>query len=120
MALIEHGPHTVRVYPEIRTTDSRGNPVRKPSDTPVTVRGCMMHPLSSTRGAFPAIDNRQGQRVDAAYRLLARDAPLGWWSKVEWDHPDGYTITMTVLGGPLLHRGSRGTRHVSATLQEER
>ncbi len=119
MSLIDNGPHTVRVYPEERITDSRGNAVRRPGSVPVVVTGCIIQPISSTRGAFPAIDVRQGQRVDAAYRLLARSAPLGWWSRVEWDTPTG-TITMTVLGGPLLHRSSDGTTHVSATLQEER
>lgn len=119
MSLIDNGPHTVRVYPEERLQDSRGNEVRRPSATPVVIIGCIMQPIASTRGAFPAIDVRQGQRVDAAYRLMARTAPLGWWSKVEWDTPTG-TVTMTVLGGPLLHRSSDGTTHVSATLQEER
>lgn len=119
MSLLDNGPHTVRVYPEIRTQDARGNEIRRPSATPVVITGCIMQPMSSTRGAFPAIDVRQGQRVDAAYRLLARRAPLGWWSKVEWDTPNG-TVTMTVLGGPLQHVSSNGTTHVSATLQEER
>lgn len=119
MSLIDNGPHTVRVYPEERRLDDRGNAIRRPSATPVVVTGCIMQPMASTRGAFPAIDVRQGQRVDAAYRLMARSAPLGWWSKVEWDTPAG-TITMTILGGPLLHRSSDGTTHVSATLQEER
>lgn len=119
MSLIDNGPHTVRVYPEERTTDSRGNAVRRPSLVPMVVTGCIIQPISSTRGAFPAIDVRQGQRVDAAYRLLTRKAPLGWWSRVEWDTPNG-TLVMTVLGGPLMHVSSDGTTHVSATLQEER
>lgn len=119
MSLIDNGPHTVRVYPEERVQDSRGNEVRRPSLTPVVVTGCIMQPISSTRGAFPATDVRQGQRVDAAYRLMARAAPLGWWSRVEWVTPNG-TIPMTVLGGPLVHRASDGTTHVSATLQEDR
>lgn len=119
VALLDNGPHTVRVYPEELVTDTRGNPTRRPSATPVTVTGCLMQPMASTRGAFPAIDVRRGQRVDAAYRLLARTAPLGWWSRVEWDTPNG-TVRMTPLGGPLLHRSSDGTTHVSATLQEER
>lgn len=119
MSLIDNGPHTVRVYPEERVQDSRGNEVRRPSATPVVITGCLMAPIASTRGAFPAIDVRQGQRVDAAYRFMARSAPLGWWSRVEWDTPDG-TVTMTILGGPLVHRSSDGTTHVSATLQEER
>lgn len=119
MSLIDNGPHTVRVYPEEHVEDSRGNAVRRPSATPVVVTGCIMQPMSSTRGAFPAIDVSQGQRVDAAYRFMARKAPLGWWSKVEWDTPNG-TIVMNVLGGPLLYVSSDGTSHVSATLQEER
>lgn len=119
MSLIDNGPHTVRVYPEVVGEDSRGNIVRRPSATPVVVTGCLMAPVASTRGAFPAIDVKQGQRIDAAYRLMARTAPLGWWSRVEWDTPAG-TIRMTVLGGPLLHQASDGTTHVSATLHEER
>jgi hypothetical protein len=119
VSLIDNGPHTVRVYPEEQVEDSRGNAVRRPSAIPVVVSGCLMQPMSSTRGAFPAIDVRLGQRVDAAYRLMARTAPLGWWSRVEWDTPAG-TVKLTVLGGPLLHRSSDGTTHVSATLQEER
>jgi hypothetical protein len=119
VSLLDSGPHTVRVYPEEKVLDSRGNHVRRASSTPVVVTGCIMQPMASTRGAFPAIDVKQGQRVDAAYRLIARTAPLGWWSRVEWDTPTG-TVTMTVLGGPLMHRSSDGTMHVSATLQEER
>lgn len=115
MSLLDNGPHTIKVWVEEEVTDSRGNTVRRPSETPVTVTGCLMFPVASTRGAFPAIDVRQGQRVDAAYRLMAREAPLGWWSRVEWNG-----APMTVLGGPLVHKSSDGTRHVSATLQEER
>lgn len=113
--LLDHGPHTVQIWMEEEITDSRGNVVRRPVADPVTVTGCLVHPVASTRGAFSAIDVRQGQRVDASWRLMARDAPLGWWSKVEFDGK-----TMTVLGGPLVYTMSDGTRHVSATLQEER
>lgn len=119
MSLLNHGPHTVRVFPEETVKDSRGNVVRRPSEIPVIVTGCVISPIASTRGAFPAIDVKQGQRVDAAYRLMARQAPLGWWSRVEWDTPAG-TVRMTVLGGPLVSRSSDGTTHVSATLREER
>jgi hypothetical protein len=116
VSLLEHGPHTVKIWIEIEATDSRGNAIRKPSpDSPVTVTGCLVHPVSSTRGAFPAIDVRFGQRVDAAWRLHARNAPIGWWSKVEFDGK-----VMTVLGGPLNYTASDATRHVSCTLVEER
>lgn len=113
--LLDHGPHTIKVWIETETTDSRGNVIRKPADEPVEVTGCIVHPVSSTRGAFPAIDVRQGQRVDAAWRVHARDAPIGWWSKVEFDGK-----IMTPLGGPLVYTSSSGTRHVSCTLVEER
>lgn len=114
--LIDTGPHTVQIWVEETVIDSRGNAVRRPTaDSPVTVTGCIVSPLASTRGAFPAIDISQGQRVDAAWRFIARDAPLGWWAKVEFDGK-----TMNVLGGPLVHTNSDGTRHISATLIEER
>lgn len=116
MSLLDHGPHTVKIWIEELVTDSRGNAVRKPAaGSPVTVTGCLVHPIASTRGAFPALDVRQGQRVDAAWRLHARNAPLGWWSRVEFDGK-----IMTVLGGPLNYTASSETRHVSATLVEER
>jgi hypothetical protein len=51
---------------------------------------------------------------------MARDAPLGWWSRVEWVDSGGQLRRFFVLGGPLVYTMSDGTRHVSATLQEER
>lgn len=114
--LLDRGPHTIKVWIEEEVVDSRGNAVRRPrADSPVTVTGCLMHPVSSTRGAFPAIDVRQGQRVDAAWRLHARNAPVGWWSKVEFEGK-----IMTPLGGPLNYTASSATRHISCTLVEER
>src|SRR5690606_30343442 len=58
---------------------------------------------------------REGQRVDASWRLLARDAPVGWWSRVEFDGK-----VMVPLSGPLRYTASDGTTHVSCTLREER
>ena len=114
--MYENGPPTVVIYPEVETTDSRGNKIRKPAEQGVTISGCYMHPISSSRGAFPAIDVSQGQRVDASWRLVCNgDAPLGWWSRVEWNG-----LVLTVLGGPLLRQSSPRTRHISCTLQEER
>ena len=117
--LIDNGPHTVTIYLEERTTDSYGNEVKTPTGDPVVVSGCIVQPLSSSRGAFPALSVTTGQRVDNAYRFMAREAPLGWWSRVIWHHPDGRDRSLTVLGGPLLYEASPGTRHVSATLHEE-
>lgn len=122
MSLLDDPPHTVTVFVEEEVADSRGNKVRRPSATGVAVR-CYMHPISSSRGAFPAVDVSQGQRVDAAWKLVSRDAPLGWWSRVVWSAAGGSPVdglVLTVLGGPLLRRSSATTRHISATLQEER
>jgi hypothetical protein len=116
---LDNGPHTVTIYLEERVTDTYGNEVKRPSTTAVTVTGCIVSPLSSSRGAFPALSVTQGQRVDNAYRFMARDAPLGWWSRVIWHHPDGRDRSMTVLGGPLKYATSPETTHVSATLHEE-
>lgn len=113
--LIDRGPHTITVYPEEETTDSRGNVVRKPSAVGIVVKGCLVQPLASTRGAFAAVDVRQGQRVDAAYRVFARAAPIGWWSRVEWNGKK-----LVPLGGPLEYVASDGSRHISCTLKEER
>jgi hypothetical protein len=116
VSILDNGPHTVKIWLEEEVTDSRGNAVRQPAaGSPVTVTGCLIHPIASTRGAFPAIDVRFGQRVDAAWRLHVRDAPIGWWSRVEFEG-----VKMTVLGGPLKYSTSDATRHVSCTLVEER
>jgi hypothetical protein len=117
--LIDNGPHTVTIYLEEKVTDSYGNEVKRPSSTGVVVKGCLVQPLSSSRGAFPALSITTGQRVDNAYRFSARHAPLGWWSRVIWHHPDGRDRSLTVLGGPLLYEASPATKHVSATLHEE-
>lgn len=115
MSLLDHGPHTVKIWVEEEVLDSRGNAVRRPAADPITVTGCLVAPLASTRGAFPAINVAQGQRVDAAWRLHLRDAPLGWWSKVEFEGK-----IMNVLGGPLHHTASDTTSHIVCTLVEDR
>jgi hypothetical protein len=116
---LDHGPHWVTIYLEETIIDSYGNVVKRPSATAVEVRNCLVQPLASTRGAFPALNISQGQRVDNAYRFFAREAPLDWWSRVIWHHPDGRDRSLTLLGGPLLYEASPETRHVFATLHEE-
>lgn len=117
-AILDNGPHTVTIYLEEEVTDSYGNTIRRPSTTGVVVKGCLVTPLSSSRGAFPALSVTQGQRVDNAFKFVARTAPLGWWSRVVWN--DGFKEWhLTVLGGPLRHVSSDGTSHISATLHAE-
>lgn len=121
MSLLDNGPHEVDVWLEEEITDARGNLVRRPSPgSPVRVRGCLMQPLASTRGAFAATDVKQGQGVDASHKLLCRRAPVGWWSRVRWVDDEGLVRFFSVLGGPLVRQSSPVTRHLSVTLQEER
>lgn len=123
MALTRNGPHTVTIFVEEETTDFQGNPVKQPSATGVVVSGCWMQPLASTRGAFAARKVDLGQDVSVAFKFLCSpaNAPLGWWSRIEWDDP----ITQThrkfaVLGGPMPRAFSAATDHLSCTLQELR
>ena len=124
MSIYRNGPHTVTVFLEEGGVDSRGNFVRRPSTTGVVVAGCLVHPVASTRGVFPAADVRVGQQVDAAWKLVCDDlVPLGWWSRVEWRADGGAPadlLRLTVLSGPLLRRVTRTTSHITCTLQEER
>lgn len=122
MSLLDTGPHTVRVYLEEESTDFRGNKVYRPrADSPVTVSRCWMQPVASTRGAFAALRVNEGQDVSVAFKLIARSAPVGWWSRVEWDDPGtGTTRRFSVLGGPLVRNFTGATRHISVTLTEER
>lgn len=121
--LLDYGPHTVKLFMEEVVDDSRGNEIRRPMAQPVTITGCLVIPVSSSRGAFPAIDVRQGQRVDGAWRFMAREAPLGWWSRIEWFRAGGAPVDLlrfTVLGGPLRHGVTSTSGHISASLREER
>lgn len=125
MTLYRNGPHTVTVYLEEAGTDSRGNAVMRPSATDkVVVSGCLVHPVASTRGAFPAVDVRLGQQVDASWKLVCDDTvPLEWWSRVEWTAAGGAPkelIRFTILSGPLRRNVTRATSHITCTLQEER
>lgn len=121
MSLVDNGPHTVKVYLEEETTDFRDNIIRRPKASgPVTVTGCFMQPVASARGAFAALKVSDGQQVLVAYKLIAANAPVGWWSRVEWIDEDGNTRKFSVLGGPQVRHFSGLTRHISVTLREER
>lgn len=112
--ILDSGPHTVVVFPEETTTDSYGNTVRRPSTVGVTVTGCQVTPLSSSRGAFSSYDLAEGQQVDQYWQIRARNAPLGNWSRIEWNG-----LRLSPLGAPL-HHTIRGVAHVACSLQEER
>lgn len=113
MSLLD-GPETVTVYVEETYEDSYGDTKIRPAAEGVVVTGVVMQPMSTTR-LFPALDVTQQQRIYATWRLMARDAPLGVWARVEWRG-----IKMSVRSGPEYRPYSVGTWHVSALLQEER
>jgi hypothetical protein len=116
MGLLDNGPHTVQVYLEETTTDARGNPVRQPKASgPVTVAGCWMQPVESGRDGGSARDLDQGQRVSVTYRLIARNAPVGFWAAVVWQGR-----RFAPVGGPQVRDFSTVTGHVSVVLREER
>ena len=123
MSLVTNGPHTVTVFLEEETEDFRGNIVKKPSDVGVVVTRCWMQTLASTRGAFAALKVSDGQNVSVAFKLICAPAkaPVGWWSRVEWQDPTtGALRKFAVLGGPQPRAFTKATDHLSCTLQEMR
>lgn len=123
MALTSTGPHTVTVFVEETTTDFRGNEVKRPSTVGKKITGCWMQPLASTRGAFAARTVDTGQNVAVAFKLMCApaQAPVGWWSRVEWFDPVTKTLRkFAILGGPMPRAFSGATDHLSCTLQEMR
>jgi hypothetical protein len=94
------------VFPEERIIDSRGNPVWRPSSAGVVVHGVTITPRASG-------NRRTGElRHGRQYHLLARDAPLGPWARVEWNG-----LSLAVIDGPRRYTVSPQTRHVSAILR---
>jgi len=120
MSLLDNGPHTVTVFLQQEVTDWRGDDVGEPSSSSVVVTGCFMQPVLSSKGGFGANDIGEGQRVNLEYRLIAKTAPVGPWSAVEWVDDSGNTRRFVPLGDPLVRNYSGATGHVTATLREER
>ena len=108
------GDETVQVFVEESYTDSYGDTQIRPASAPVVVSRVRMQPMSTLR-MFPSLDPTQQQRVYSTWRLIARDAPLGVWARVEWNG-----LSLSVRSGPEYRRYSGATSHVTALLQEER
>ncbi|GAU66663.1 hypothetical protein SSP35_03_03110 [Streptomyces sp. NBRC 110611] len=105
MSLLDRGNETVTIYPQEQTTDDRGNVVWRPSAIPVVVR-CRIQPED------PDEPTVAGQATTTTYRVIARDAPLGPWARVEWDGR-----TWDVVGEPRRYNGSSATRHIDALIR---
>jgi hypothetical protein len=108
------GRETVTVYVEESFRDSYGDTQIRPALVGVEVSGVLMQPMSTLR-MFPSLDPTQQQRIYSTWRLIARDAPLGVWSRVEWNG-----MSFAVRSGPEYRHYSGATSHVTALLQEER
>lgn len=106
MSILDRGPHVVVVYPVVGGVDSRGNPVRKPSDVGVLVRG-MMQPRQSD------IDN-QTNRIEVEYDFITRDAPIEEFARVE------YAGMAFACIGVEKYGTSEKTAHVTARLRQIR
>ena len=113
MSLLDAAPEMVTVYPQETYTDSRGDERVRPAALGVAVKA-WMQPMSQLR-LFPSVDATQQQRVYSTWRLIARNAPLGIWSRVEWRG-----MSLSVRSGPEERRYSGATSHITALLQEER
>lgn len=94
------------IYPEVEHTDSRGNKLKVPSDTPVKIR-CTTAADASSTAELP------GQVTSLAVKVITRSAPIGSWAKVvydgwEWD----------VAAPPRFVKGlSKATSHVTFQLR---
>lgn len=81
--LLDRGRAVLDVYPEVTVVNKRGDHIKVPSDVPVKVR------VSMSRDQNQAAE-LPGQVDVKIIRCLAREAPVGTWSRVvyegeEWD-----------------------------------
>lgn len=111
--ILDRGPHTVTIYPEETVTDSYGNEVKRPAPQGVIVSGCQLTPQLITRGRSSDLGMRDGQEVQSTMQFRARTAPLGPWSRLEWQGR-----RFVPLAAPI-ENVIGGVRHVACTLQEE-
>lgn len=104
--LLDRGRSVIQVYPEVEVTNARGERVRVPSTTPVSVRVSM----SRDRNASAELPGQVDVKI---IRCVARDAPVGSWVRVvyageEWD----------LTAPPHFGEGvSKTTRNVTFTLR---
>ena len=104
--LLDAGREPMWVYPEEKKTDSRGNVLSFPSDTPVKIYATVSADRSST-------NELPGQVSSDAVKVFTRSAPIGTWAKVvyggwEWD----------LAAPPRFVKGmSKATEHVTFSLR---
>jgi hypothetical protein len=73
--LLDRGRSVIQVYPEVEVVNARGERVRVPSETPVSVRVSM----SRDRNASAELPGQVDVKI---IRCVARTAPVGSWVRV--------------------------------------
>lgn len=106
MSLLTSGPETVDVYVDVDTDDGYGATIRVPSNTPVTVTGCVVSPINSRSSGTAS------QLATTLYRVVGRGFPEGSWSYLVWRGRQ-----WDVVGEPQIHNGSAATAHVSIRIR---
>ncbi len=113
MSLLDGGNELVKVFVEVKSVDSDGNPVMVPSPFGIEVLA-RVQPFSNVASAE---DATIGQELNTRFRVrLDRRAvvPYGPWSMVEWRGQ-----RYEVLGEPEPHNGSDRTRHTTAIIRRK-
>lgn len=105
MSLLDAAWEAVYVYPQRAYVDDEGNRLYGPADHPVVVLA-HVQPVASTE------NTSEGQAVETRYRVIARDAPAGPWSIVEW-RGEKYEV----LGEPAVWHSPAHLRHVTAIVR---
>jgi hypothetical protein len=104
--LIDGGPDVVLLYPEVEDEDSDGNPERRPSPTPITIR-CQLHRVSAEESAT------LGQTSTATYYFnTSRDLPLGAFAGAKVRGRDAM-----VVGEPTRQGRSGRTAHTRVVVR---
>lgn len=104
--LLDRGRSIVYIYPEEVVTNSRGDLVRIPAETPVPVRVSM----SRDRNATAELPGQVDVKI---YRCVARRAPIGAWAKIVFDGEE-----WDVAAPPSFSAGvSKATEQVSFTIR---
>lgn len=104
--IMNSGPDTVLVYPEIEGEDDFGDPIRYPSPTPITVR-TYVQALSAEESAELDVDPRTTRYFNTSQKL-----PAGAWANVEWDGRSWGVV------GEIQHIGrTRRTAHAHVVIE---
>jgi hypothetical protein len=104
--LLDRGASVIQVYPEVEVVNARGERVRVPAETPVSVR-CSMSKDRNTTAELP------GQVDVKIIRCVARKAPVGAWVKIEYNGEE-----WDLAAPPHFGEGvSKNTRNVTFTIR---